>query len=131
MRKTVIIAVIFAMAAGVVFAHDLIDNRWVWRNDFGALRYLPGNMDIYILDTYEDQTISREATVQYTDNEKAAAKKLTDQGLDLWKRLRNHPDIDAVMVSVRFYGLRKYPLSDWDDILPQIQQILDNLPETK
>ena len=98
---------------------------YTWSSDKGALKPIMGrnkNVDIYLFDTYESLTVSKEKALNWGVTDE---KDLTDLGRNLRSRLLKINDISSVAITYRAIMFRKFPLSDWKDILPEIKKALE------
>jgi hypothetical protein len=99
-----------------------------WASTMGALRS-SDDPNLFVFDTYDSLTKSKEGVLQMGQLEKEAQKVLTDQAFDVWSRLWKLDDVAGIAVTFRSILIRKFPLAAKENLLPKIHAILDKPPE--
>lgn len=112
----IVLMAIFAYAQDPPAGYD-------WSSPLGALRKSGTNANILIFDTTTGNylTASKQAVVEYTDQR---ANSLTDLGKTLRGKLLKIEGVAAVAVEYRRLWIRKFPLDNWDIIMPELQGAL-------
>ena len=96
-----------------------------WSSDRGALKPVTSNnqkTDIYLFDTYDAMTTSKDKTVGWGVTDE---KNLTDLGKEIKGKLLKINDIASVFLGYRVVMFRKFPLANWSDIMPEIKKALE------
>lgn len=118
------IALIIGIVLMLIYAaHAETPAGYEWSSPLGALRQNEKNPDIKIFDTTSGNflTSGKSVIVPYGVTEK---KNLTDLGATLRGKLMKIEDIEAVAVEYRRLWIKKFPLSSWDTIMPQLEKAL-------
>jgi hypothetical protein len=120
MKKTLIVLALLSFAVASFAADPPEGYEWVSKH--GALKITIQNPHVYIFDTYEPLTIAKNKTVAW---EEVKDTDLTDLGKDLRGRLLKINDIASVFVGYRVIMFRKFPLSTWEKLMPEIKNALE------
>ena len=116
----VVLMAVTAFGGTIAFAADPPEG-YEWASSKGALKITIQNADVYIFDTYEPLTVSKNISVGWGV---AKDSDLTDLGKDLKGRLEKIGDIASVFVGYRVIMFRKFPLSTWNKLMPEIEKAL-------
>lgn len=101
-----------------------------WASTIGALRSSEQDPNLFVFDTYDSMTKSKEDVLQMGQREKEAKKVLTDEAFDIWSRLWKLDDVVGIAVTFRSILIRKFPLAAKENLLPKIHAIFDKPPKT-